>query len=220
MMKLSPSILSADFANLGNEIYLVEKGGADYIHVDIMDGVFVPNLSMGPDVVKSIRRSTKLPLDVHLMVQKPEQFLEVFVNAGADILTVHVESTPHTYVTLQKICVLGVKVGVSLNPGTPVCAISNLLPLVDQVLVMTVNPGFGGQKFLPDMLDKVKEVVRLREIHKYTFDIEVDGGIDEETIDLAREAGANVFVAGSYIYDSQSIKESMDLLRSHLGSAL
>ncbi|MDR3157098.1 MAG: ribulose-phosphate 3-epimerase [Lactobacillales bacterium] len=216
-MKLSPSILSADFANLGNEIYLVEKGGADYIHVDIMDGVFVPNLSMGPDVVKSIRSNTKLPLDVHLMMQNPDRFLDTFVKAGADILTVHVESTPHIYAMLQKIRAFGVKVGVSLNPGTPVCAISNLLSLIDQVLVMTVNPGFGGQAFLPDMLEKVKEVVRLREIHKYSFDIEVDGGIDEETIDLARKAGANVFVAGSYIYDSPSVEERMDILRSCLG---
>jgi len=212
-MKIAPSILSADFANLERDVKLVEELGADYIHIDIMDGQFVPNITMGPNVVAALRPVTKLPLDVHLMVKLPERFIEEFASSGADILTIHQESTPHLHGALQKIKAANVKAGVVINPGTSVETIRHVLHLVDQILIMTVNPGFGGQKFLPECLDKVRELVELREQKGLNFDIEVDGGVDDRTIRLCKEAGANVFVAGSYIYGAKNPKERMDLLR-------
>ncbi|MEI5994162.1 ribulose-phosphate 3-epimerase [Candidatus Enterococcus mansonii] len=215
-MKLAPSILSADFANLERDIQLVEKLGADYIHVDVMDGQFVPNITLGPNVVSAIRPVTKLPLDVHLMIVQPENYIDAFAEAGADIITVHEESTPHIHRAVQMIKAKGVKAGVVINPGTSLSAIENVLDLVDQVLIMTVNPGFGGQSFIESSLDKIAQLKEWKESKGYTYDIEVDGGIVPETAKRCKEAGANVFVAGSYIYNSESPKDRMDALRAVL----
>lgn len=212
-MKIAPSILSADFANLQRDIEFVEKHGADYIHVDVMDGQFVPNITFGPAVVQAIRPITKLPLDVHLMIVNPERFIHEFAKAGADIIGVHIEATPHLHRAIQMIKAENVKAEVVINPGTPVEAIKYVLPLVDQILVMTVNPGFGGQSFLPEMADKIRELAKLKEQYGYHYDIEVDGGIDDQTIRVCAEAGANVFVAGSYIYGTQHPEERINALK-------
>ncbi len=212
-MKIAPSILSADFANLQRDIEFVEKHGADYIHVDVMDGQFVPNITFGPAVVQAIRPITKLPLDVHLMIVNPERFIHEFAKAGADIIGVHIEATPHIHRAIQIIKSENVKAEVVINPGTPVEAIKYVLPLVDQILVMTVNPGFGGQSFLPEMADKIRELAKLKEQYGYHYDIEVDGGIDDQTIKVCAEAGANVFVAGSYIYGAQHPEERINALK-------
>ena len=213
--KIAPSILSADYANFESELKKLEATGADYAHIDIMDGVFVPNISFGAGVVASMRPHSKLVFDCHLMVSNPEHHIEDFARAGADIISIHAEATPHIHGALQKIRAAGVKASVVINPGTPVEAVKNVLNLVDQVLVMTVNPGFGGQAFLPETMDKVRELVVLREVNQLDFDIEVDGGIDDETIGIAKEAGANVFVAGSYVFKGdvahqvQTLKEAL-----------
>jgi len=212
-MKIAPSILSADFANLQRDIEFVEKHGADYIHVDVMDGQFVPNITFGPAVVQAIRPITKLPLDVHLMIVNPERFIHEFAKAGADIIGVHIEATPHLHREIQMIKAEDVKAEVVINPGTPVEAIKYVFPLVDQILVMTVNPGFGGQSFLPEMADKIRELAKLKEQYGYHYDIEVDGGIDDQTIRVCAEAGANVFVAGSYIYGAQHPEERINALK-------
>lgn len=215
-MKIAPSILSADFANLERDILLVEQAGADYIHVDAMDGQFVPNITLGPNVVAAIRPVTKLPLDVHLMVSAPERFIEDFAKAGSDIITVHQEATPHIHRAIQMIKQAGVKAGVVINPGTPVVAIEHVLDMVDQVLIMTVNPGFGGQSFIPECLTKIERLDQLKKEKGYNFDIEVDGGVDDQTIRLCKDAGANVFVAGSYIYNADSPKAQIDTLKAAL----
>ena len=216
-MKIAPSILSADFANLQRDIELVEKGGADYIHVDVMDGQFVPNITLGPNIVQAIRPVTKLPLDVHLMIVDPENYIPAFAKAGADIITVHVEATPHIHRALQMTKSLGVKAGVVINPGTPVSMIKHVLPLADQVLVMTVNPGFGGQSFIEETVEKITELADLRRENNWTYAIEVDGGIVPETAKICTDAGADVFVAGSYIYGAENpvgqierLKEALD----------
>lgn len=213
--KIAPSILSADYANFESELKKLEATGAEYAHIDIMDGHFVPNISFGAGVVASMRPHSKLVFDCHLMVSNPEHHIEDFARAGADIISIHAEATPHIHGALQKIRAAGVKASVVINPGTPVEAVKNVLNLVDQVLVMTVNPGFGGQAFLPETMDKVRELVVLREVNQLDFDIEVDGGIDDETIGIAKEAGANVFVAGSYVFKGdvahqvQTLKEAL-----------
>lgn len=213
--KIAPSILSADYANFESELKKLEATGAEYAHIDIMDGHFVPNISFGAGMVASMRPHSRLVFDCHLMVSNPEHHIEDFARAGADIISIHAEATPHIHGALQKIRTAGVKASVVINPGTPVEAVKNVLNLVDQVLVMTVNPGFGGQAFLPETMDKVRELVVLREVNQLDFDIEVDGGIDGETIRIAKEAGANVFVAGSYVFKGdvahqvQTLKEAL-----------
>ncbi|WP_314482686.1 ribulose-phosphate 3-epimerase [Streptococcus cristatus] len=214
--KIAPSVLSADYANFETELKKLEASGAEYAHLDVMDGHFVPNISFGAGVVASMRPHSKMVFDCHLMVSNPEHHIEEFARAGADIISIHVEATPHIHGALQKIRAAGVKPSVVINPGTPVEAIKNVLNLVDQVLVMTVNPGFGGQTFLPETMDKIRELVVLREVNQLNFDIEVDGGIDDKTIQIAREAGANVFVAGSYVFKGdvshqvQTLRDALD----------
>ena len=214
--KIAPSVLSADYANFETELKKLEASGAEYAHLDVMDGHFVPNISFGAGVVASMRPHSKMVFDCHLMASNPEHHIEEFARAGADIISIHVEATPHIHGALQKIRAAGVKPSVVINPGTPVEAIKNVLNLVDQVLVMTVNPGFGGQAFLPETMDKIRELVALREANQLNFDIEVDGGIDDKTIQLAREAGANIFVAGSYVFKGdvshqvQTLRDALD----------
>jgi ribulose-phosphate 3-epimerase len=195
---IAPSILSADFARLGEDVRAVEAAGADWIHVDVMDGHFVPNITIGPEVVKALRPVTKKPLDVHLMIAPCDPYLEAFAKAGADVITVHVESGPHIHRSLQAIRALGRKAGVTMNPGTPVGSIEHVIDLVDLILVMSVNPGFGGQKFIPDAIEKIRQCRALAAGR--SIDIEVDGGITPETAPDVVRAGANVLVAGSAVF--------------------
>lgn len=213
MIKIAPSILSADFANLEKDIKEVEAHGVEYIHVDVMDGQFVPNITLGPNIVSAIRPVTDLTLDVHLMIVNPERFIPDFAQAGADIITVHAESTPHIHRALQMIKQEGTKAGVVINPGTSVDTIKNVLPLADLVLIMTVNPGFGGQAFIPECLEKVEELVKLREQFNYSYEIEIDGGVDKHTAQSCVAAGADILVAGSYIYGSSDRAERIADLR-------
>lgn len=198
---LAPSILSADFTRLGEQLQTCQAAGADWIHVDVMDGDFVPNITIGPLVVEACKRATHLPLDVHLMISQPERHLEAFARAGADRLTVHVETCPHLHRTLQQIASLGVKPGVTLNPSTPATALQHILPLVDLVLVMTVNPGFGGQRFIPQMLPKIAEIRRMLDALQSPAWLEVDGGISADTLASVRQAGATAFVAGNAVFN-------------------
>jgi len=201
--RIAPSILSADFSKLGEDIRIVEEGGADWLHVDVMDGHFVPNITIGPLVVAAIKPHTKLPLDVHLMIENPDQYIPEFVKAGADIISVHVEATPHLHRTLQLIRSLGAKASVALNPHTPLSMIENVLTDLDMVLLMTVNPGFGGQKFITNVLPKIRTLRQMLDAQDLQHvEIEVDGGVNVETSKLVREAGANVLVAGNAIYNA------------------
>jgi len=218
MVKIAPSILSADFTNLGASIQAVEAGGADYVHVDVMDGHFVPNMTFGPLVVAAVRRTTRLPLDVHLMIETPERYLAEFAGAGADILTVHVETCPHLHRTIQQITELGVEAGVVLNPATPIETLSEILPFVKQVLVMTVNPGFGGQGYIETMTDKVARLAALARQRGLALDIEVDGGIDAVTAPVVVAAGATVLVAGTAVFNHpDGIAAGITALRSVIG---
>lgn len=214
MIKVAPSILSADFAALGNEIKDVEKGGADCIHIDVMDGHFVPNITIGPLIVEAVRPVTDLPLDVHLMIEEPDRYIPAFAKAGADILSVHAEACPHLHRTIQLIKEQGVKAGVVLNPHTPVQVIEHVFGDLDLVLLMTVNPGFGGQKFIHSVLPKIKEVKRMAdEKGKKDLLIEVDGGVNKETAPLVIEAGANLLVAGSAVYGQSDRKKAISEIR-------
>ncbi|GKU81889.1 ribulose-phosphate 3-epimerase [Niallia sp. NCCP-28] len=213
MIKIAPSILSANFAALGEDIKDVELGGADYIHVDVMDGHFVPNITIGPLVVDAIRPITKLPLDVHLMIENPDQYISEFAKAGADIITVHVEACRHLHRTIQLIKEQGIKAGVVLNPSTPVDTIKHIIQDIDMVLLMTVNPGFGGQAFISSVVPKITEVRKMANELNPEMDIEVDGGINEETAKICIEAGANVLVAGSFIYGSSDRAEAIKTIR-------
>lgn len=213
MVKIAPSILSANFAKLGEEIKDVEEGGADWIHIDVMDGHFVPNITMGPLVVGAVRPVTKLPLDVHLMIENPDQYLEAFAKAGADTISVHVEACRHLHRTIQEIRSLGINPGVVLNPATPIEWIAPILGDVGLVLLMTVNPGFGGQAFIESVVPKIEKLYRLKEEQGLAFDIEVDGGIDPETAQKCKQAGATVLVAGSNIFKSKNRKQAIRALK-------
>jgi len=204
MALVAPSILSADFARLGEEVDALGRAGADWVHVDVMDGRFVPNITIGPLVVAAVKRCTAMPLDVHLMIVEPEKYLQAFREAGADLLTVHAEATAHLHRTLQAIRSLGARAGVSLNPATPISAIENVLDCVDLVLVMSVNPGFGGQEFIPSAIEKVAALSAARAAKGHSYLIEVDGGINEKTGAKVVAAGADVLVAGNYVFREKS----------------
>ena len=215
-IKISPSILSADFSKLGEEILALEKAGADYIHIDVMDGHFVPNITIGPEVIKRLRPITKLPFDVHLMISPVNNFIKDFADAGADIITFHPEATENMSETINLIKKLGKKVGVSLKPKSQINLIENYLNEIDLILIMSVEPGFGGQKFMPEVLDKIKELKKIKDQKKIDFDIEIDGGINFDNNKLAIEAGANILVSGTTIFrnNNGNIKKNIDLLKS------
>ena len=215
-IQISPSILSADFSQLGNEIKRLEDSGADMIHVDVMDGHFVPNLTIGPPVIKALKKSSSIIFDVHLMISPVHKYLEAYANAGADIITIHPEATDDIKSSILKIKELKKKVGISLNPETKVDVIRNYLDKIDLVLVMSVNPGFGGQKFMPEVLEKIKELKKIQIEKKFDFDIGIDGGINFENSKVAIEAGANILVSGTTIFKSNDgdIKKNIELLKS------
>ena len=214
-IKISPSILSADFSQLGKEIKRLEDGGADMIHVDVMDGHFVPNLTIGPPVIKALRKHCSLKFDVHLMISPVHKYIEAYADAGADIITIHPEATDNLEASISKIKELNKKVGVSLNPESKIDLILNLLDKIDLVLVMSVNPGFGGQKFIPEVLDKIKELRKIQNERNINFDIEIDGGINFENCKTAIDAGANILVSGTTIFKSNDgdIKKNINLLK-------
>ena len=220
-VKIAPSILSADFARLGEQIREAEEGGADWIHVDVMDGHFVPNITIGPLIAEAARRSTRLPVDVHLMIEHPERYLEAFAKAGADYLTVHVETCPHLHRTVQQIRELGAKAGVTLNPATPVDALAEILPYVDMVLVMSVNPGFGGQSYIPTSTAKIARVRAMIDAlgRGGEVELQVDGGVAPDTIAEVVGAGATVVVAGSAVYNRRAaVADNLRALREAAGA--
>ena len=218
MIKIAPSILSADFARLGEEVQAVARGGADYIHVDVMDGHFVPNLTIGPLVVEAVRKVTDLPLDVHLMIENPDRYIADFANAGADIITVHQEAVPHLHRTVQLIKSLGKKAGVSINPATPASTLDVILDELDLVLVMTVNPGFGGQGFIASGLAKVAALRQEIDRRGLGVELEVDGGVKTDNIGRIAAAGANVFVAGSAVFGAADYAATIGELRRRAGA--
>ena len=215
-IQISPSILSADFSQLGNEIKKLEDAGADLIHVDVMDGHFVPNLTIGPPVIKALKKNCSIKFDVHLMISPVHKYIDTYANAGADIITIHPEATENLSASIKKIKELGKKAGVSLNPETKVSAIIDNLDEIDLVLIMSVNPGFGGQKFMPEVLEKIKELKLIQKEKNINFDIEIDGGINFENSKIAIEAGANILVSGTTIFKSNNgdIKKNIELLKS------
>ena len=215
-IQISPSILSADFSQLGSEIKKLEEGGADLIHVDVMDGHFVPNLTIGPPVIKNLRKYTKLPFDVHLMISPVHKYIENYAEAGADIITIHPEATDNLKESINLIKKFGKKVGVSLNPKTEIKTLINEIENIDLVLVMSVNPGFGGQKFMPEVLDKIKELKKIKDEGKYHFDIEVDGGINFSNSKIVLEAGADILVSGTTVFKENDgdIKTNIEKLKS------
>ena len=215
-IQISPSILSADFSQLGNEIKRLEEGGADMIHVDVMDGHFVPNLTIGPPVIKALKKHTSIIFDVHLMISPVHKYIEAYSEAGADIITIHPEATDDLNESILRIKELGKKVGVSLNPDTKIEMVLAFLEKVDLILIMSVNPGFGGQKFMPEVLDKVEKLKKIQLEKKLNFDIEIDGGINFENSKKAIEAGANILVSGTTIFKSNDgdIKKNIELLKS------
>jgi ribulose-phosphate 3-epimerase len=214
-IKIAPSILSADFGKLGEQVAEATAAGADYIHIDVMDGHFVPAISFGPVVVQAVRKYTNLPLDVHLMVEEPEKHFASFAQAKADMITVHIEACPHIHRTIQLIKELKIKAGVSINPGTPLCTVEEVLPYLDLVLVMTVNPGAAGQSFIPGMMDKIISLRRELDRRKLTCELEVDGGINPDTAPSVVKAGANVLVAGAAVFNSkESMKDAISRLKA------
>ena len=215
-IQISPSILSADFSQLGSEIKKLEQGGADLIHVDVMDGHFVPNLTIGPPVIKNLRKYTKLPFDVHLMISPVHKYIENYAEAGADIITIHPEATDNLKESINLIKKFGKKVGVSLNPKTEIKALIDEIENINLVLVMSVNPGFGGQKFMPEVLDKIKELKKIKEENQYHFDIEVDGGINFSNSKIVLEAGADILVSGTTVFKENDgdIKTNIEKLKS------
>ena len=214
-IQISPSILSADFSQLGTEIKRLQDGGADMIHVDVMDGHFVPNLTIGPPVIKALKKHCSLIFDVHLMISPVHKYIEAYANAGADIITIHPEATENLQESILKIKSLNKKVGISLNPKSKIDLIKNLLDQIDLVLIMSVNPGFGGQKFMPEVLDKIKELKKIQTEKNINFDIEIDGGINFDNCQAAIEAGANILVSGTTVFKSNNgdIKKNINLLK-------
>ena len=215
-IQIAPSILSADFSQLGSEIKKLEQGGADLIHVDVMDGHFVPNLTIGPPVIRNLRKYTKLPFDVHLMISPVHEYIENYANAGADIITIHPEATKNLKESINLIKKFGKKVGVSLNPKTEIKTLIEEISNIDLVLVMSVNPGFGGQKFMPEVLDKIKDLKKIKDNNQYHFDIEVDGGINFSNSKIVLEAGANILVSGTTVFKENdgNIKANIEKLKS------
>jgi ribulose-phosphate 3-epimerase len=215
--KIAPSILSADFAHLADEIKAVEEAGADLIHIDVMDGHFVPNFTIGPPIVAAIKKVAHRPLDVHLMMTNPDDFIPEFIEAGSDYLTVHVETCPHLHRTIQSIKERGIRAGVTLNPATPISSVEPILPEVDLLLIMSVNPGFGGQKFIPLVMDKIKAARRMIDSQGLKVELEADGGLKLENVGAISSAGADIFVAGSAIFGSKDYKETIAKMRKAIG---
>ncbi|HBH61665.1 MAG TPA: ribulose-phosphate 3-epimerase [Nitrospiraceae bacterium] len=217
MVKIAPSILSADFSRLGEEVIAAEKAGADLVHVDVMDGHFVPNITIGPLVVTSVKKVASIPLDVHLMIEDPDKYVRDFADSGADIITVHQEASVHLHRTIQNIKECGVKAAVSINPATPVSSIELILPYVEMVLIMSVNPGFGGQKFIPEALTKIRQLRDIIHKNNYRTEIEVDGGVHIDNVAEVVRAGADIVVMGSAFYNSENYDETVRIVRQRCG---
>ena len=215
MIKLAPSILSADFARLLEDVKKVEQAGCEYLHIDVMDGHFVPNITLGPAIVKSLRKDVNMVFDTHLMIENPDNYIKDFVDSGSDIIVVHAEACNHLHRTIQNIKSYNIKAGVALNPATPIETIKHVLEDVDMVLIMTVNPGFGGQSFIKGMIEKIEELKKLIDEKKLKVDIQVDGGIKPDNIDKVVKAGANIIVAGSAIFNSDDICETVKIMREN-----